>query len=515
MDQAPEGHLPYIYGHRSELSSTIAEIPIWYDSPSTADSHQTPYENAVSRDGPYIYGIVHELSTEGPPVSRRDRDPQGYSYGGLTSRDDPLTVTNVNIDTTRTPNAKHKAAQNSEATIGAAEKAIQAEPDRAARHPKTDDTASSNPLVLNPELGKALAAWKTLFGDHRQAKLGPTDKLPIHSTRFLGRGGGGEVHATEVGGIAVAWKRHMTTARRLTEEELNEANILEKISKRRHHHVVELIGSYIHRYKGGIELGLLMWPVAHCDLASFLEDVDFLGDWIYHLGSETLTSSGDDLESVLDSLHPLMPASTLQAKADDLDSLLLLYSASMRYLYTKLGCIGEAVAYLHQQDIRHKDLKPAQVLLSANGLWLTDFGWSRDTSHLTNSVTNGGDRITLRYHAPERAASGPCGKPEDIFALGCIYLEMGYRLARDPRQEGYAVPWARKPFYDSLEHLEGWVEPLSRASQTPLGKLAVLIKRMLLREPGDRPSISLVLADLRTDAGGSQETSFFTTCCCT
>jgi len=88
------------------------------------------------------------------------------------------------------------------------------------------------------------------------------------------------------------------------------------------------------------------------------------------------------------------------------------------------------VAYLYEQDIRHKDLNPSQILLSARGLWLADFGWSKNTSQLTNSVTNGDDRITLRYYAPERATGAPRGKPEHIFALGCIYLEIGYRLAR-------------------------------------------------------------------------------------
>ena len=363
----------------------------------------------------------------------------------------------------------------------------------------TEPTASSDTFELVPDISKALAAWKALFGDQRQVRLGPKEKLPIQATRFLGSGGGGQVHATEIGGIAVAWKRYVTTARTLTVQELNEATVLEKISKRRHRHVVKLIGSYIHRHKSGIELGLLMWPVAHCDLVSFLNDVDYLGDWIHDLSSGTYTLSEEDIESVLENLCPLlMPEKTSHDKVDDLDSLQILYKRSTKYLYSKMDCIGEAVAYLHKQDIRHKDLKPAQILLSASGLWLTDFGWSRDTSNLTNSVTNGSDTTTLKYHAPERAASGPCGKPEDIFALGCIYLEMGYRIARDPQKEGYAVPWAKMPFHENLDHLETWTAPLSKDPHTSLHSLALLIKRMLSRHPGDRPRISPMLEILRS-----------------
>jgi serine/threonine protein kinase len=444
--------------------------------------------------------------------------------------------TTTAITTTRIPDSRSEVfRQESEAPIfqayqnsvevGTVERTTEAKSDRAdiqTNEEYTHPAASFDPSETNIELSMAHAAWKMLFGD-RQPKFGPAEKLPFHATRFLGRGGGGEVHATKVGGIAVAWKRYTTTARRLTEEELNEAKIMEKMSKRRHHHVVELIGSYIHRYRGGIELGLLMWPVAHCNLASFLEDIDYLGDSICHLASGTLNSRPEFIDSVLENLCPLFILEwASQSKADDMDFLSYLYQRSIAFLYTRIGCVGEALAFLHQQDIRHKDLKPAQILLSANGLWLTDFGWSRDTSHLTNSVTNGGDRITLRYHAPERAASGPCGKPEDIFALGCIYLEMGHRLTRVLRQQGYAVPWAKRAFYDSLDHLDTWLKPLSDASHHTLRGLAALIKHMLSHNPKDRPPIHLVLADLRhgqdqSSIGGGivffWETSFFASCC--
>jgi serine/threonine protein kinase len=467
-----------------------------------------------------------ESLSPSPLLRRQYPRPSLAKTGGITVAANNVRIPDSQPEVFRQESKAtiSQASQNS-VEIGAVERLTEAKSDRVdilTNEDYSHPPASFDSPEMNIELSKAHAAWETLFGD-RQTKFGPTEKLPFHATHFLGRGGGGEVHATKIGGIAVAWKRYTTTARRLTEEELNEAKIMEKMSKRRHHHVVELIGSYIHRYRGGIELGLLMWPVAHCNLASFLEDMDYLGDSICNPTSGTLTSHPEFIESVLENLCPLlMPESTSQSEADDMGFLFYLYLRSSAFLCTRIGCIGEALAFLHQQDIRHKDLKPAQILLSANGLWLTDFGWSRDTSHLTNSVTNGGDRITLRYHAPERAASGPCGKPEDIFALGCIYLEMGHRLARLLRQQGYAVPWAKRAFYDSLDHLEAWVEPLSGAPKPALRSLAALIKHMLSRNPKERPSIDRVLAVLRHEQDqssihvgtvGSLGTSFFASCC--
>jgi serine/threonine protein kinase len=59
-----------------------------------------------------------------------------------------------------------------------------------------------------------------------------------------------------------------------------------------------------------------------------------------------------------------------------------------------------AIAYLHHQKIRHDDLKPSNILLSPDQLWLTDFGSSTDFSLLSRSTTDN-ERGTPRYFAPE------------------------------------------------------------------------------------------------------------------
>jgi len=382
-------------------------------------------------------------------------------------------------------------------------------------------TTSIIPSPMNPGLSEARAAWAACF-ESRKLRFGPKQQLPFQQGKFLGRGGNGEVHSTLIQGVAMAWKRYSTNRRKLTTEELNEANILQTLSNHYHRHVVELIGSYVHR-KGtnGIEIGLFIWPVAHCNLESFLDYVDELGDYIHDLLSGTPVSIPEDMESVLESLHTLlMPPSSSSSSHNMLKDavyLLSLHGRAKQYLHSKIGCIGEAVAYLHQQGIRHKDLKPAQILLSPHGLWLTDFGWSRDTSQLINSVTNGGDTTSLKYQSPERAASQPCGKPEDVFTLGCIYLEMSYRLASDPVRGGSSFPWAERRFYSSLNHIDAWIAPLSMNPMMTIRNLAALIKRMVLRHPSQRPLIHVVLTELHfASVDGTQSSlgpSFFSTCC--
>ncbi|OCL03634.1 kinase-like protein, partial [Glonium stellatum] len=94
-------------------------------------------------------------------------------------------------------------------------------------------------------------------------------------------------------------------------------------------------------------------------------------------------------------------------------------------LLRSLGCLAGAVTYFHGEGIKHKDMKHSNVLLSrGGGLWVTDFESSTDFTYLTSSVTGEGERGTPKYFAPEVAARELCGRPADIFALGCVFLEI-------------------------------------------------------------------------------------------
>lgn len=89
------------------------------------------------------------------------------------------------------------------------------------------------------------------------------------------------------------------------------------------------------------------------------------------------------------------------------------------------GCLTNAVKYFHENGIRHKDLKPSNVLLNPNdGLFLTDFGIGRDFADSSTSVTTGTARGNYKYCAPEVACWEPRGRAADIFSLGCVFLQI-------------------------------------------------------------------------------------------
>jgi serine/threonine protein kinase len=94
-------------------------------------------------------------------------------------------------------------------------------------------------------------------------------------------------------------------------------------------------------------------------------------------------------------------------------------------LYRGMGCLCNVINYLHQNDIRHEDLKPQNVLIHGDNILLTDFGFSLDFSNDSMSTTTGRPSAwTIRYSAPEVLECEPRNRATDIYSLGCVLLEM-------------------------------------------------------------------------------------------
>ncbi|KAF2805834.1 kinase-like protein [Mytilinidion resinicola] len=288
-------------------------------------------------------------------------------------------------------------------------------------------------------------------------------------------------------GVGLAWKR--TYTRVIGERQLNEMKILRQMRREKHQHIVELVGSYVRRAgkAGGIhELGLLIWPVAYCDLGTLLLELDKMNNLL-----SRLFVSPNDRESIESTnfLAGLMRKNPSRPRGETCRDSLKRFSRA-------IGCIAHALEFLHAKGIRHRDLKPDQILISRDGLWVTDFGWSKDISNLSTSVSANGETINRKYISPERAQTQPTGWSEDIFALGCTYLQMAYVLTNLPLQQLEDLrTCADRSFQANLENLGKWVAPLRLKSKRFL-VLAFLIEQTLISEPDRRPKAREVVAIL-------------------
>lgn len=236
-------------------------------------------------------------------------------------------------------------------------------------------------------------------GDYR---IENEKRLPFKYKRVLGKGWSAVVEEVEhkrtkqlFAKKVIKFPRNKGKARREAEDRYyNEAAVIRSLGT--HSHVIQLFATYTTPRSGG----LLLQPAA--DEGDLQEYLDRYADLV-----EKPVNISVDLEKMT------------------------------KVLEQAFGCLSSGLAYMHSKGIRHKDIKPGNILVHKGMVLYADFGASKDTAKDGQCTTEGAPEcLTRRYCAPEVLEHDKRNFTADIYSLGCVFVEMLLRLSHLSEPEG-------------------------------------------------------------------------------
>ncbi|KAK2597784.1 hypothetical protein N8I77_012548 [Diaporthe amygdali] len=263
-----------------------------------------------------------------------------------------------------------------------------------------------------------------------------------------------------------------------------EAEVMERLD---HDHIIKLVGTYSIKYN---ELYLLIWPVAVCDLSTFLNEVDDL---------QHGECNWEDVVSRFEALDLRRP----DGKGDIGHGL-----CHKQYLHQIIGCISQATSFCHKQHIRHLDLKPHNILLAPGRVYLADFGIAKDVNQRDHTHTLGA-LGTPNWRAPEMSSTEDewSMKAADVYTLGLVLLNIlailyGANMFEFEQAlcDEHSVPSVGKlgRFQDSLAALALASQEVKDPHEATVAPKHIvwLTSRMVSSKPKSRPDAALVDKEL-------------------
>nr|WP_132145512.1 serine/threonine-protein kinase [Kribbella antiqua] len=139
------------------------------------------------------------------------------------------------------------------------------------------------------------------------------------------------------------------------------------------------------------------------------------------------------------------------------------------------------LAAAHREDVVHRDVKPGNLLLAADGtVKVADFGIAHLPGEGTSTLTATGQLIgSTLYIAPERARGAQAGKASDVYSLGCVLYQL---VTGEPPFQ------AEHPAAILYQHVD--TAPVLPSLDRPElgGTFENVLLQMLAKDAADRPS---------------------------
>ncbi|MFD9950172.1 serine/threonine-protein kinase [Nonomuraea sp. NPDC059023] len=161
---------------------------------------------------------------------------------------------------------------------------------------------------------------------------------------------------------------------------------------------------------------------------------------------------------------------------------------------TVLAQVAAALDAAHAHDLIHRDVKPANILLAADHVYLTDFGITKHRTSISGLTQTDQFIGTPRYMSPEQINKETVDGRCDQYALACVAYEALAGRLPFQRDNDIALLWA---------HLAEQPAPLSQVRPDLPLEVDGVMMRALAKAPEQRyPSCTAFVAALRDAISG-------------
>jgi len=340
------------------------------------------------------------------------------------------------------------------------------------------------PIILSPGANRRFLTAQEMIitadpcledgkkGKHCHLPAGELMMSCFQTKRILGSGGFGQVEKvisrSTMNEYALKRIRRDKLAEKGEKYFLNELEALRTVD---HRHIVKLVGSFT----DPTYVGFIMSPVADCDFATFLSRAEHFED-------------------------------------------------NKSWLWSYFGCLANALFYLHfTSSIRHKDIKPSNILVREYSVLLTDFGLAYNWSKSQRTTTAEEKYWTEKYCAPEAVMDKERHSSSDIWSLGCVFLEMVTVLrgeSLNTMQTFLSTNGSKQSNYrHNLDGISQWIRRLKDNSRSELESRPLdWIMEMLKHDHEQRPNARQLMESIwksksQNDFLANSSKTFYGICC--